>query len=395
MFTYHWFLRQRNHEGKQARRWGGSDSQEQRRETSLGDKAAPAAKSGPEGKLWRETSLGDKAAPARTEIMKGNKLGDKVAAAAKSSPEWRSWRETSLGDKAAAASWPFGDFGDQQPSHWEVRTPIASSYPGKNEIQLLKEAYKRKPIFRKLICFWAGRLVLLQQGRHPRRWHFGCDLRGFPALELICQATFKKLVNFDRPKTPCYKKKKKSFCMLFLYLFCLYQKLDRFVHMKSISVLRRSHRMGRWASITKHVTCSFSWILAFVHLCPKECKTSENRPCCANHWICVRVLEICRPPSIIKIGKKINDQQTLQECVYIILQFYMIVDMIVSSCYQRTPPKASGDQCWHRSSAKQRIAPAVQKTALFLVLVTARQKCCNLDSLQRTLVKQKCAPHIH
>ena len=70
------------------------------RETSLGDKAAAAAKRSPEGKSWR-------------------------------GPEWRSWRETSLGDKAAAALRPFGDFGNQQPSHWEVRTPIASSYLGK------------------------------------------------------------------------------------------------------------------------------------------------------------------------------------------------------------------------------------------------------------------------
>ena len=63
--------------------------------------------------------------------------GDKAAAAAKSSPEWRSRRETNegiqidegrssqeqarmeimKGDKAAAASRPFSDFGDQQPSH--------------------------------------------------------------------------------------------------------------------------------------------------------------------------------------------------------------------------------------------------------------------------------------
>ena len=57
------------------------------RETSLGDKAAAAAKSSPEWRSWRETSL-----------------GDKTAAAAKSSPEWRSWRETSLGDKGGSGS---------------------------------------------------------------------------------------------------------------------------------------------------------------------------------------------------------------------------------------------------------------------------------------------------
>ena len=64
---------------------------------------------------------------------------DKAAAAAKTRPEWRSCRETNegrrrqrqaraaqngdhagrqmKGDKAAAASRPFDDFGDQQPSH--------------------------------------------------------------------------------------------------------------------------------------------------------------------------------------------------------------------------------------------------------------------------------------
>ena len=45
----------------------------------------------------------------------GTSLGDKAAAAAKTSPEWRSGRAT-RGDKAAAAR-PFRDFGDQQPSH--------------------------------------------------------------------------------------------------------------------------------------------------------------------------------------------------------------------------------------------------------------------------------------
>ena len=42
----------------------------------------------------------------RREIMKGDKLGDKAAAATKSSPEGKSWRETSSGDKAAAEEQP-------------------------------------------------------------------------------------------------------------------------------------------------------------------------------------------------------------------------------------------------------------------------------------------------
>ena len=179
------------------------------RETSLGDKAAAAAKSSREWRSWSETSLGDRTAAAAKSSpgwrsWSETSLGDKAAAAAKSSPKGKSGRETSWetrqqpraaqngnhegrqawntnegrlgssgsrqggsasqeqprmeimkgdkwsetrrqrqpraaqngdhvkGDKAAAASKPFGDFGDQQPSHWEVRT--ASSYLGKNLI---------------------------------------------------------------------------------------------------------------------------------------------------------------------------------------------------------------------------------------------------------------------
>ena len=46
--------------------------------------------------------------------------------------------EIMKGDKAAAASGPFSDFGDQQPSYWEVRTPIASSYLGNEGRQMKK-----------------------------------------------------------------------------------------------------------------------------------------------------------------------------------------------------------------------------------------------------------------
>ena len=68
--------------------------------------------------------LGPKQELYRHRPPMNQQQGNKAAAAAKCSPEWRSGRETSLGDKAAAASRPFGDFGDQQPSHWEVRKPI-------------------------------------------------------------------------------------------------------------------------------------------------------------------------------------------------------------------------------------------------------------------------------
>ena len=136
-----WETRQRksspetkNHEGRQA--WETRRQEQPRREITKGDlslgdkaavaksspdKAAAAAKSSPEGKSWRETILGDKA-----------------AAATKSSPEGKSRRETCLGDKAAATSSPYGDFGNQQPSHWEVRTPIASSFLGIAHAKLIR-----------------------------------------------------------------------------------------------------------------------------------------------------------------------------------------------------------------------------------------------------------------
>ena len=88
-----------------------------------GDKAAAAAKSSPKWRSWRETyegrqgNSGNQQQP-RMEIMKGDK-----------------WREMK-GDNAAAASSPFSDFGDQHGSHWEVRTPIASSYLGNEEGRL-------------------------------------------------------------------------------------------------------------------------------------------------------------------------------------------------------------------------------------------------------------------
>ena len=65
----------------------------------------------------RQGNSGSQQQP-RMEIMKGDK-----------------WREMK-GDNAAAASWPFSDFGDQHGSHWELRTPIASSYLGNEEGRL-------------------------------------------------------------------------------------------------------------------------------------------------------------------------------------------------------------------------------------------------------------------
>ena len=52
------------------------------------------------------------------------------------------WREMQ-GDKAAASR-PFSDFGDRQPSHWEVRTTIASSYLGNEGRQMKAGAAKSR-----------------------------------------------------------------------------------------------------------------------------------------------------------------------------------------------------------------------------------------------------------
>ena len=153
---------ERNHDGRQA--WETRRQRQPRakswRDTSLEDKAAAAAKSEimkgdklgrhgsgsqewnhegrqtwettrqwqPRAKSWRETSLGDKAAAAaKSEIMKGHKLGRRGG---NGSQERNHWRGTSLGDKAAAAA----NFRNQEPSHWEIRTPIASSYLGNKSV---------------------------------------------------------------------------------------------------------------------------------------------------------------------------------------------------------------------------------------------------------------------
>ena len=99
----------RNQEGKQARRQGGSGSQEQPK---------------------REIRKGDKLGRQGMEIMKGDKLGRQGGSGGQEQPRMEIMKGDKVGEKAAAASRPFGDFGDQQPSHWEVRTPIASSFLG-------------------------------------------------------------------------------------------------------------------------------------------------------------------------------------------------------------------------------------------------------------------------
>ena len=136
-------------EGDKLGRQGGSCSQEQpkrdksgkpRTETSLGDKAAGVAKSRPERKLSRETSLGEKATAAGKNCPEGNIVG------------WQAW-ETRWQRRPGAAhkgnhkgrqggSDKFTinqQFGNQYPSHWEVRTPIAFSYLRQMDFDTLRE----------------------------------------------------------------------------------------------------------------------------------------------------------------------------------------------------------------------------------------------------------------
>ena len=93
---------------------------------------SPKWKSRRETYEGRQGNSGSQQQP-RMEIMKGDK-----------------WREMK-GDNAAAASWPFSDFGDQHGSHWEVRTPIASSYLGNEEgrlgaaaISVIRDKWRRE-----------------------------------------------------------------------------------------------------------------------------------------------------------------------------------------------------------------------------------------------------------
>ena len=110
----------------------------------------------------QEPTLGGK-----WKAMKGDKWRETRRQRQPSSPKWRSWRETyegrqgnsgsqqqprmeimqgdkwreMKGDNAAAASWPFSDFGDQHGSHWEVITPMASSYLGNYDLLCLSNNY--------------------------------------------------------------------------------------------------------------------------------------------------------------------------------------------------------------------------------------------------------------
>ena len=150
-------------------------------------------------KLGRQGGRGSQE-QARMEIMKGDKWRE-TRRQRQPRAEWRSWKETNegrqggsgsqeqprmerdheerqmKGDKAAAASRPFGDFGDQQPSHWEVRTPMASSYLGKNN----SAYFGSITVF--VFCFGSSFLLCFL----PFLWH------EFGLLYIVCAYVVSKL----------------------------------------------------------------------------------------------------------------------------------------------------------------------------------------------------------
>ena len=151
--------KERNHEGRQAwetrRQWQRRGKS--RRETSLGDKAAAAAKR----ETMKETSLGNKAAAAaKSESMKGDNLGRQGGSG--SQERNHEGRYACMGDKAAVAN-----FRNQEPSHGEVRTPIASSYLGKTG-KLEKPA-----ILPLLACFVRKKIIHRSESRGRGRARHG------------------------------------------------------------------------------------------------------------------------------------------------------------------------------------------------------------------------------
>ena len=136
-----------DHAGRQMK--GDKWRQERPRAGQNGDhggrqmKAGPA-KSRPEWRSRRETNEGTQI--WKQEQPRAGQNGDHEgrhmkAGGAKSRREWRSRREINeagqSGDHAGRqwreTRWQRQVFGDQQSNLWEVRTPIASSYLGKNK----------------------------------------------------------------------------------------------------------------------------------------------------------------------------------------------------------------------------------------------------------------------
>ena len=74
------------------------------------------------------------------------------------------------GDKAAAASRPFSDFGDRQPSHFEVRTPIASSYLGNEGRQMKAGVAKSRPEWRSCRETNEGRQMKARAAKSRPEW---------------------------------------------------------------------------------------------------------------------------------------------------------------------------------------------------------------------------------
>ena len=79
--------------------------------------------------LGRQGGSGSQGQP-RMEIMKGDKLGRQGGSGSQEQPRMEIMKGDKLGRQGGSGSQePFGDFGGQQLSHWEVRTPIGKSSP--------------------------------------------------------------------------------------------------------------------------------------------------------------------------------------------------------------------------------------------------------------------------
>ena len=121
-------------------------------------------------------------------------LGDKAAVAAKSSPKGKSWRETSLGDKAAAAakSSPEGNHEGRQA--WETRPqrqPRAAQKGNHEGRQAWETRWQRQP-------------RAAQKGNHESLSSFLISLLGFSWLQLPpCLASFSPFLSCSCLQPPC------------------------------------------------------------------------------------------------------------------------------------------------------------------------------------------------
>ena len=135
VFTYHSFLRQRKQEGRRAWRTtaaavtkssrGRETSWETRRqqgrqawETRRQRQPRAARKRNHEGRQVWETMRQRQPRPAQKRNHEGRQAREtRRQWQPRAAQDGNHEKKTSFGDKAAAASRPFGDFGNRQPSH--------------------------------------------------------------------------------------------------------------------------------------------------------------------------------------------------------------------------------------------------------------------------------------